>query len=64
MKTKILIILSIAAIAICMITPLVYWFMNPELSQMQMFLKFWWVILVGMVCFGLIHFIIDKKLSK
>ena len=30
--------------------PTIYWFMNPELTQMQIFVKFWFYIPLSIVC--------------
>ena len=40
-------ILLTAVFVVCILTPFVYWTINPELTQMQVFIKFWWVMLIG-----------------
>lgn len=47
---KILTILFYASIVSYMLTCFVYWILNPDLSQMEIFLKFWYwfVINIGL----------------
>tara|TARA_R100001591_G_scaffold57139_1_gene66694 strand:+ start:409 stop:612 length:204 start_codon:yes stop_codon:yes gene_type:complete len=47
------------AVVFCLLvfSPAVYWFMNPELTKMQVFIDMWWVFLITMLCgVGLIRF--------
>ena len=39
---------------IIMIYPSIYWMQNPELTQMQVFLEFWWLYAILFACFGTI----------
>ena len=36
-----------------MITCLVYWYQHPELTEMQMWIKFWWVHGISIMLGGL-----------
>ena len=36
---------------IIMLSPLVYWVFNPELTQMQVLLKFWWVYIIAILMY-------------
>ena len=51
MKTLKEILLGVAGpIAICLFfVPFVYWALHSELTQMQVFLKFWWVSILAIV---------------
>ena len=53
MKNNILNIILIIVGIITTIIPFVYWITHPELTQMQIFLKFWWVyaISIGSILF-------------
>ena len=46
LKEGIVILLGISA-AICLVFPAVWNFLNPEMTQMQVFLEWWWMMLVG-----------------
>ncbi len=35
-----------------MAVPVVYWGANSDLTQMQIFMKFWWCLLLGVPAFG------------
>lgn len=45
-----LIVAFICLIAMCY--PVIYNFNNPEITKMQLFLKFWWLYLVGVLGIG------------
>lgn len=47
--------------AISVLAPFVYWIMNPELTQMQVLIKFWWVFLIGISYAVLDIIIINRK---
>lgn len=32
-------------VVIAMLVPMVYWGFHPEMTEMQVFLKFWWIYL-------------------
>lgn len=40
----------IAISIISMMIPFIYWTINPELTQMQVWLKYWWVFVIGISC--------------
>ena len=44
---KVKLILLAIIFLICTFAPFVYWLLNPELTQIQIFIKFWWVMLIG-----------------
>jgi len=44
---KILSILFYASIVMYAVTCFVYWLLNPELSQMEIFIKFWYWFLLN-----------------
>lgn len=48
LRNALYILLTIVFVA-CILTPFVYWAINPELTQMQVFIKCWWVMLIGIV---------------
>ena len=48
MREKLFKILLAIIIIIMVIIPNVYWISNPELSSMQLLIKFWWLYLPGM----------------
>jgi hypothetical protein len=35
--------LLVVVFAFGILTPIIYWINNPELSQMQVFIKWWWL---------------------
>ena len=51
MKNTNLFIIVVVGICVVLILPLVYWFKNPELSGMQIFLKCWYVYVVCFVLY-------------
>jgi hypothetical protein len=59
MRDNIFIVCIIALIGL-FLTPGIYWLFNPELTQMQLFFKFWWVYAIGLVL-ALILYLTDKK---
>lgn len=48
-------LLILAGILTCVLYPFGYWVLNPSLTEMQLFLKFWWIWTLGImsVLFGL-----------
>lgn len=40
-------IILLTAGIISLFWPTWYWFNTPELTEMQIFLEFWWLILIG-----------------
>ena len=49
---KILIILFFASITSYALTCFGYWLLHPELSQMEIFLKFWYWFLINIILVG------------
>lgn len=52
---RIFLVMLIISILLYTITSIIYWFKNPELTQMQVFLEYWyWFvsnIIGGLICF-------------
>ena len=51
-KTIIFVILGVIAF-IVMLYPSIYWMQNPTLTQMQVFLEFWWLYGILFGSYGL-----------
>ena len=51
-------IIAIISIA-CGVVPLIYWLYNPELTYMEIILKFWYIYPIAAITY-----IINNKLSK
>ncbi len=50
-------ILLIVVSCLLVFVPVVYWFINPELTKMEVFIDLWWVLLITMACMmGIIRF--------
>jgi len=47
MKTKLFVLAILALLSLIgMMYPVVYWFINSELTKMELFKEFWWLYLV------------------
>ena len=44
---------SIALAIGLLLTPNIYWFFNAELTKMEIFIKFWWMLIAAILLFGL-----------
>jgi hypothetical protein len=62
MKTLGVIILSILVIA--NIGILVYWIINPSLTYIQVFIKFWWIYLIQIITSIIFMLITDNYEKK
>lgn len=59
MKIIRVILLSIAGISVFI--PFVYWLLHPELTGIQVFVKYWWLIVIVILIGYIPLFINDKK---
>lgn len=48
MKTRVVMLAILALLSLIgLMCPLGYWFINSELTRMELFKEFWWLFLVG-----------------
>ena len=52
--------LEILSLAIAII-PIIIWIRNPEMTEMQIFLSYWWIYLICLGVFG-VSIIVRKRL--
>jgi len=60
LKNALLIVLTIIGL-IGVLIPFIYWVNNPELTEMQLFLKWWWIYIIIFGDFSLVSYLINKK---
>jgi len=56
----VIVVIVIIIILFLIMIPIVFWFNNPELTQMQMVIKFWPLYLVDVALALIIRILIDK----